>query len=287
MAPHNDARRGVDQHQRPARQGAADQGRRRRQLRHPEGQPVPRGLGQDAAGDLRDGLPEPVPDPGRLRRRRLRDRLLAGLARARARCAVRPARAAWRSCASRPTTAGRCATAPDLPMYMWDFNTQTTFGEPFECGDRDQGPANTSRWNTGLRHGPPITQPDIWYSYNDNATPPLGTPCLAYYDGSRRHLPAALPGARDRRRRPARRGQVRVRPGQPERDQVPAVLRRGGLLRRVHARLPARDPARLQGRRPQDQQRAQLRRLRSRRAACSSATTRWTCSSGRTAASTC
>jgi type 1 glutamine amidotransferase len=74
LAPH------LDQHQRPARQGAADQGQRRRHVPDPAREPVPGGDGQDAAGDLRDGLPEPVPDPGRLRRHRLRDRLLAGLA---------------------------------------------------------------------------------------------------------------------------------------------------------------------------------------------------------------
>jgi len=83
--------------------------------------------------------------------------------------------------------------APNLPMYQWDFNTQTTFGEQFDCDDPDQGPANTSRWNTGLRHGPPIAQPDIWYSYNDNATPPQGTPCLAYYDGSNGTCPQLFP----------------------------------------------------------------------------------------------
>ena len=78
-------------------------------------------------------------------------------------------------------------------MYMWDFNTQTTFGEQFDCGDDDRAPANTSRWNTGQRHGPPITQPDVWYSYNDNASPPIGTPCLAYYDNSGGTCPQLFP----------------------------------------------------------------------------------------------
>ena len=67
------------------------------------------------------------------------------------------------------------------------------FGEPFECDNAGTGPANASRWNTGLRHGPPITQPDIWYSYNDNASPPQGTPCLAYYDGSGGTCPQLFP----------------------------------------------------------------------------------------------
>jgi type 1 glutamine amidotransferase len=82
---------------------------------------------------------------------------------------------------------------PQLPMYEWDFNMQVTFGEPFDCANPQQGPANTSRWNTGLRHSPPMTQPDIWYSYNDNADPPLGTPCLAYYDGSGGTCPQLFP----------------------------------------------------------------------------------------------
>jgi PKD repeat protein/type 1 glutamine amidotransferase len=82
---------------------------------------------------------------------------------------------------------------PQLPMYQWDFSRQVTLGEQFDCDNPQQGPANSSRWNTGLLHGPPITQPDIWYSYNDNATPPQGTPCLAYYDGSGGTCPQLFP----------------------------------------------------------------------------------------------
>jgi PKD repeat protein/glucose/arabinose dehydrogenase len=49
---------------------------------------------------------------------------------------------------------------------------------------------NTSRWNLeggssvepGLAQTPPVTDPDIWYSYNDNAPGQLlGTPCAAYF----------------------------------------------------------------------------------------------------------
>ena len=120
--------------------------------------------------------------------------------------------------------------APNLPMYLWDFNASTAFMEPFECDNREAGPANTSRWNTGLRHGPPIAQPDIWYSYNDNATRRRARrasrtttgPAAPARSSSRSSGPAA--SARTARH-------VRVRPGQPERDQVPAVLRRGDVLR--------------------------------------------------------
>ncbi|MCW3839536.1 ThuA domain-containing protein [Micromonospora yasonensis] len=85
----------------------------------------------------------------------------------------------------------------DLPYYRWDFNTSTPLDNPaqtFECDNPTRGPQNNSRWNLnggpsvepGLEYGPPITNPDIWYSYTpeNRATNPIGTPCLAYYNGS-------------------------------------------------------------------------------------------------------
>jgi PKD repeat protein/type 1 glutamine amidotransferase len=80
--------------------------------------------------------------------------------------------------------------SPKLPYYTWNFNTAQTLDSPptpFECANPNRGPENTSRWNTGNQYGPPIAQPDIWYSYRDNNAPPggpLGTPCFAYYNGS-------------------------------------------------------------------------------------------------------
>ncbi len=67
----------------------------------------------------------------------------------------------------------------DLPMYKWDFNVSATLGETFECDNPDHAPANTSRWNTGLELGPPITNPDLWYSYRDDL---WGTPCIDNYN---------------------------------------------------------------------------------------------------------
>jgi glucose/arabinose dehydrogenase/PKD repeat protein len=67
----------------------------------------------------------------------------------------------------------------DLPMYKWDFNTQTTLGETYECGSPDHGPTNISRWNTGQLVTPPITNPDMWYSFRDDL---WGTPCFASYN---------------------------------------------------------------------------------------------------------
>ena len=128
-------------------------------------------------------------------------------------------------------------TSPDLPMFKWDFNLQQTLGETFECGNPAQGPGNESRWNTGREVLPPVTQPDVWYSFRDDL---WGTPCFDGYNQSPvQPCPRLFPELGAGRRRAARRDELRVRPGQPVRDEVPAVLRRRGLLRRVDARLPA------------------------------------------------
>ena len=80
--------------------------------------------------------------------------------------------------------------SPKLPYYTWNFNTTQTLDsppKPFECDNASRGTENTSRWNTGNQFGPPIAQPDVWYSFQDNNAPPggpLGTPCFAYYNGS-------------------------------------------------------------------------------------------------------
>jgi glucose/arabinose dehydrogenase len=77
-----------------------------------------------------------------------------------------------------------CA-APELPYFRWNFAASTPLDDPprpFECDNPARGPQNTSRHNTGLTVTPPVTKPDVWYSYNDNNPPtPLGTPCPAYY----------------------------------------------------------------------------------------------------------
>ena len=83
----------------------------------------------------------------------------------------------------------------DLAYYKWDFNTSTplpraTAPELNECDNATRGPQNTSRWvasggptvDPGLEFGPPITNPEIWYSYRDNNNQFLyGTPCLDSY----------------------------------------------------------------------------------------------------------
>ncbi len=87
----------------------------------------------------------------------------------------------------------------DLGYYRWNFREfapgTTTLGtplddppQPIDCGADPF--VNDSRWTRdggpgfepGLRDLPPITNPDIWYSYRDNNTAsPLGTPCFGYY----------------------------------------------------------------------------------------------------------
>src|SRR3954447_20495441 len=58
-----------------------------------------------------------------------------------------------------------------------------------DCG-RTDGLPNESRWTRdggpgfepGLGLTPPVSDPEVWYSYRDNnATTPLGTPCAGYY----------------------------------------------------------------------------------------------------------
>jgi cytochrome c len=62
-----------------------------------------------------------------------------------------------------------CATA-ELPYVDYDFATEESSGE-FDCG----APVNESPHNTGLTELPPVTQPDVWYSYGASAEfPELG-----------------------------------------------------------------------------------------------------------------
>ncbi|MEU8394425.1 PQQ-dependent sugar dehydrogenase [Nonomuraea sp. NPDC048892] len=63
-----------------------------------------------------------------------------------------------------------CATAR-LPYVDYDFGTGAS-GATFDCA----APVNESPHNTGLRRLPPVTQPDVWYSYGASAEfPALGT----------------------------------------------------------------------------------------------------------------
>jgi cytochrome c len=56
-----------------------------------------------------------------------------------------------------------CATA-ELPYVDYDFETGES-GETFDCAN----PVNESPHNTGLTDLPPVTQPQVWYSYSLSA----------------------------------------------------------------------------------------------------------------------
>ena len=56
-----------------------------------------------------------------------------------------------------------CATA-ELPYVDYDFATGVS-GELFDCDN----PVNESPHNTGLTDLPPVTQPQVWYSYGPSA----------------------------------------------------------------------------------------------------------------------
>ena len=63
-----------------------------------------------------------------------------------------------------------CVT-PELPYVDYDFGTGQS-GEPFDCDN----PVNESPHNTGLTELPPVTQPQVWYSYSASAEfPELGS----------------------------------------------------------------------------------------------------------------
>ena len=101
-----------------------------------------------------------------------------------------PANYGWPACYSKT-----------LGYYEWEYHEfaagTTTAGKPKHdpprhhvCDGATQ--LNDSRWNleggpgfeAGLRELPPVTNPDIWYSYQDNpnANRALGTPCRGYHD---------------------------------------------------------------------------------------------------------
>jgi PKD repeat protein len=79
----------------------------------------------------------------------------------------------------------------DLPYYRWNFSTSAPLDAtptPYDCAG--ESIPNDSHWNleggpavaAGRAQVPPLTNPDIWYSYRDNnATAPLGTPCFGNY----------------------------------------------------------------------------------------------------------
>ena len=87
-------------------------------------------------------------------------------------------------------------------------------GAPFDCAG---GPTNDSAWNTGLSQVPPARSAMLYWPYG---------------------AVAGLPGHPDRQRPHGdRRSRLPLQRGQPARDQVPGLVRRQAVLRRLVARL--------------------------------------------------
>ena len=92
--------------------------------------------------------------------------------------------------------------SPSLPYIDFDFVTRTS-GQPFNCA----APVNNSPRNTGRSVLPRVAQPDFWYTYEAR------TPCAGRVPADpadRVRLQVA--GHRHRRRRPARRPDLQLRP---------------------------------------------------------------------------
>ena len=81
-----------------------------------------------------------------------------------------------------------CGTA-ELPYVDYDFATGVS-GEPFDCA----APVNESPHNTGMTELPPVTQPDVWYSYGESAQFPeletggIGPMAGPAYDFQRKYV---------------------------------------------------------------------------------------------------
>ena len=176
----------------------------RRLVHDPGREHVPGRHREDPSRDLRDGLPQPVPHPGRRERRRLHHRLLAGLQHAenfrgpagtgRVEIVRKPSNYGWPLC-----------YAPNLPYYRWNFNTSTPLDAtptPYECGNPDARPAERVALgaSTAARRSSPASSTRRRSCSRTSGTPtattpnpPLGTPCLAYYDGSSGTCPQLFP----------------------------------------------------------------------------------------------
>ena len=197
-----------------------------------------------------------------------------------------------RSCASRPTTAIRSATrassattsgtsASSLPGTTTVGTPADNPPQPIDCGNPAVCSTTRAGCVTAARASspacaltPPVTDPEIWYSYRDNnATAPLGTPCFGYYattpgpiaPGSTTECPRLFPELYTGGVAPHGAAKYHYDPANPNTKKFPAVLRQLDLPGRVRPGHAARDQARLAEPRVQDQQPARLRRRRTSR----------------------
>ena len=205
------------------------------------------------------GFRNPFRSPGRRERRRVHHRLLAGRATPRSAAAGRQASAGSRSFGIRPTTAIRSVTRArprllpvELPGVL-RATAPTTRGHPAgqpAAADRVWRVVRSSTTRAGSRDGGPGIEPglrtrrrhrsgDLVLLQRQPSRQPARHAVLrvlrddprADRAGLVHRVPAALPRALHGRRRSARRHEVPLRPGQPEHDEVPALLPRLGHLR--------------------------------------------------------
>ena len=187
--------------------------------------PFPSDPTADQARDLHDGSPQPVPDPGRLRRpagsttarsARTRTARTPTAARAATTSSTRSARrATWAGRTASPTTRRTATGLPDPRQRGF-----------FDCAN---GPTQR-RPTTTTRPGTPAGAP-----------PPRRAAVVAVRAARERpelpveHAAAGDPGGS--RPHGDRRPDLPLQRGEPERDQVPGLVRRQGVLRRLVARL--------------------------------------------------
>ena len=230
--------------------------------------------------------------------------------------AARAASAASRSCASRPTTAGRRATSATSRTTSGTSTssrpTRPSAGTPLhnppklhDCNGPTQ--RNDSLWNIeggptvepGLREVPPVTNPDIWYSYR--TTTPRRRSARRARPTTRRRAGPIAPGSTTECPRlfpelytggvgPHGMTKYEYDPANPNPKKFPAYYD-DSVIFGEWTQDTLRE-MRLDGRQqhPEDQRLPGLRQPREhgfRARSSSSATTRWTCSSGPTARSTC
>ena len=145
--PAFDAPPHLRQHERPARQGAADQGRRGRHLHVPGRQHVPARHDGHQARDLRDGLPQPVPLHGRQEDRATSTSASTARTPAPPNANRGPGGQVEFNLIKQPGNYGwpYCVGQEQDAYNDFDFATNTS-GPKFNCA----APKNESRFNTGL-----------------------------------------------------------------------------------------------------------------------------------------
>jgi PKD repeat protein len=128
-----------------------------------------------------------------------------------------------------------CATA-ELPYRDYDFATAES-GPPFNCA----APVNESPHNTGRTQLPPVTQPDVWYSYGPSAEfPELGTGGIGPMAGPAYQFDAKLAAKKGSTAWPAYYDNVPLF-YEWTRDYIKAFFTAGGDVTRIEPVVPTLD----------------------------------------------